>query len=268
VIESRRNKYIKDIRRLKRHKGDHLLLEGPHLVSEAVDGGLELEIVLATPRFLSQADPALLAGFGPPPLEISPSLLEELTDADSPRGVLAVARLPRGGATTLPRSPAGIYLYLAGLQDPGNLGAIARAAEATGAAGLALSPGSVHPNHPRSLRASAGSLLRLPVAVDVSPHGLADHLRPLEPAWVALTPDGEHDIYRSSLTPPLVLVIGAERGLSPELADRCDRRLQIPMAAPVDSLNTAVAAALTLFEIRRQAQRPPLSSRAERPKGA
>src|SRR6185436_13712949 len=96
------------------------------------------------------------------PTLASADVLDSLADADSPKGLLAIAHLPRGGPETLPLRQGSMYLYLDGLQDPGNLGAIARVAEATGVAGLALSPGSVHPNHPRALRASAGGLLRLP----------------------------------------------------------------------------------------------------------
>jgi len=254
------------MRRLKRSKGDRagdrVLLEGPHLVGEALAAGLALETVLATPAFLA-GDPgraitrALAQSLAVLPLAVEPRLLDELADADSPRGILAVARLPRSGAADLPLLPGGIYLYAEGLQDPGNLGAIARAAEAAGAAGLALSPGTVHPNHPRALRGSAGSLLRLPVATDVEPAALAAHLAPLAPRWAALVPRGGLDLYRAPLAPldhgALVLLLGAEGpGLSAALAARADLALSIPMASGVESLNAAVSAAVVLFEIRRR----------------
>ncbi len=218
--------------------------------------GLHLEQVLATPEFLADADPTLLADLSEPPLEISPGVLEEITDADSPRGVLAVARLPRGGAASLPVSDEGLYLYLAGVQDPGNVGAIVRSAEATGAAGVALSPGTAHPNHARALRASAGSLLRLPVATDVTPDALAERLGDVSPRWLALDAGRGDDLYTADTTTPLVLAVGAERGLPQAVAARCDAHLRIPMAEPVDSLNTAVATAIVLFEICRPSRRP------------
>ncbi len=256
MIESRQNRRVKDIRRLRRRKGDHLLLEGPHLLAEALAAGIELEQVLATPDFLTRADRSLLAALDQAPIEIAPAILDDLTDADSSRGVLALARLGRGGAESLPVVKDGIYLFLAGLQDPGNLGAIVRAAEATAVSGIALAPHSIHPNHPRALRASAGSLLRLPVAIEVTPESLSEHLAGLRPEWVALAADEGSDLYADTPTPPLVLVIGAERGLPASVAARCERRLRIPLAEPVDSLNTAVAAAVTLFEIRRAEPRP------------
>jgi len=230
------------------------LLEGTHLVAEAVAGGLSLETVLATPGYLASAEGAALARRLPiAPLEVAPELLDALSDADAPRGILAVARLPRGGVEALPVRPGASYLYLEGLQDPGNVGALARVAEAAGAAGLALSPGTAHPNHPRALRAAAGSLLRLPVAVNADPDALERHLLSAQPRWAALVPHDGTDLYRASLHGTLILAVGAEGpGLSPALAARADLRLTIPIEPPVESLNATVAAALVLFEVRRR----------------
>ena len=260
------------------------MLEGPHLLAAALDAGSPIETVLATAEFLaSPAGRDLAAALPCLPLTVEARLLDELADSDSPRGLLAVARLPRGGAETLPVRPGGTYLYVEGLQDPGNLGALARVAEAAGAAGMALSAGTVHPNHPRALRASAGSLLRLPVAVGVEPDLLDRHLRgPLgadgdvgaagdhrahaapglhgahfrAPRWIALVPRGGVDLYDALRDAPggtTVLALGAEGpGVSPALLERASVRLTIPVAPPVESLNATVAAALTLFELRRR----------------
>jgi TrmH family RNA methyltransferase len=252
MITSRQNQRVKDIRRLRRSKGDLALLEGPHLVESALAAGLPLEEVLATPPFLETAEGRRLARSLPaPPLAVSPEVLADLTDADSPRGLLAVVRLPRSGVEALPVRPGGSYLYLDGLQDPGNLGALARVAEAAGAAGLTLSPGCAHPNHPRALRASAGSLLRLPVAVDADPAALDSRLAAARPRWLALVPRGGEGLYHARLDGTLVLALGAEgQGLSAPLLARAGLRLTIPMAPAVESLNVTVAAALVLFEVR------------------
>jgi TrmH family RNA methyltransferase len=257
MITSRQNQRLKDIRRLRRSKGDReerALLEGPHLVAEALAAGLRLEEVLATPDFLATPEGQRLARALPAaPLEVAPELFDDLTDADSPRGILAVAPLPRSGAARLPVHEGGLYLYLDGLQDPGNLGALARVAEAAGAAGLVLSPGSAHPNHPRALRASAGSLLRLPVAVDATADDLQARLAPAEPRWAALDAHGGVGLWQARFGGTLVFAIGAEGpGLSPALLARADLRLTIPIEPPVESLNATVAAALVLFEARRR----------------
>lgn len=254
MITSRHNQRLKDIRRLRRSKGDYALLEGPHLVEDAIAEGVELEEVLATPAWLETSEGVRIVRHLPvSPLEIEPRLLEELTDADSPRGLLAVARLPRHGVESLPVRDGGVYLFLNGLQDPGNLGALARVAEAAGAAGIALSSGAVHPNHPRALRASAGSLLRLPTAVGVEPVDLDTRLAPIQPRWLALVPRSGEDLWEAPLQGALVLAVGAEGpGLSQPLQERADLRLTISIQPPVESLNATVSAALVLFEVRRQ----------------
>ncbi|HSN85395.1 MAG TPA: RNA methyltransferase [Thermoanaerobaculia bacterium] len=257
MITSRQNQRLKDIRRLRRSKGgreERALLEGPHLVAEALAAGLRLDEVLATPDFLATPEGQRLARALPAaPLEVAPDLFEDLTDADSPRGILAVAPLPRSGAARLPVHEGGLYLYLDGLQDPGNLGALARVAEAAGAAGLVLSPGSVHPNHPRALRASAGSLLRLAVAVDTVPEALESRLASLRPRWAALATRGGESFWTAPLAGSLILAVGAEGpGLSSTLLERAGLRLTIPIEPPVESLNATVAAALVLFEARRR----------------
>lgn len=230
------------------------MLEGPHLVSEALAAGFDLDPVLVTPQFAASAEGRDLLARLPHPAEpVEPALLEALADADSPRGIVAAAGLRRARLEELPVTRDGVYLYVDRLQDPGNLGALARTADAAGTAGLALSPGTVDPHHPRAMRASAGSLLRLPAAVMVEPDALSHHLAPVSPTWLALEAHGGEDLYTAPLDGTLILALGAEGpGLSPELAARAGRRLTIPLAPPVESLNATVAAALVLFEIRRQ----------------
>jgi TrmH family RNA methyltransferase len=256
MITSPQNRKIKDMRQLRRSKGDELaLLEGPHLVLEALACGVQFESVLATPEFLAgdQAAPLRAAA---QVHAVAPALLAGIADADAPREVIAAARLPRGGVEALPLRRDAVYVYAAGLQDPGNLGALARVAEASGAAGLALAPGAVHANHPRALRGSAGSLLRLPVASRVAPEELAAHLAPLAPRWVALVPRGGAPLWEAPLDGALVLLLGAEGpGLPAALAHGAELRLTIPLAPPVESLNATVAAAVVLFELRRRRAR-------------
>ncbi|MCP4663429.1 MAG: RNA methyltransferase [bacterium] len=254
MISSPKNVHLKEIRRIRRRAGDAALLEGPHLIGEALAAGVDLRSLLAAPDFLAGAAGRRLAGRLPrSPLMVEPDLLAEITDSDSPRGIVGIAQLPRAGASALPVVGEGVYVYAEGMQDPGNLGALARVAEASGVAGVCLSPGSTHPNHPRALRASAGSLLRLPVAIRTSPDALSAHLDALRPQWVALVPRGGRDLYQESLSGCVILTIGAEgSGLSDPTRRRAATELTIPLSAPVESLNTTVAAAVVLFEIRRR----------------
>ena len=254
MITSRHNERLKDFRRVRRCRDDRALLEGPHLVLEALATGLELGPVLATQRFVEgDGGRDVVASLPRPPLLVEPRLLDEMADSDSPRGLLTTVTLPRPPVTQLPRVDDGLYVFVDGLQDPGNLGALARVAEAAGATALALGPGCAHPNHPRALRASAGSLLRIPVARSVDPEELQGHLADLSPRWLALEPRQGDDLYTAELAGTVVLLLGAEGpGLSPAAQGMATERVTIPMAQGVESLNATVAAALVLFEWRRR----------------
>ena len=249
----RHSETLKAIRRLRRRQGDHALLEGPHLVGEALELGLELETVLVTASFLESSSGRDLARrLRRPPLEIGPDLLASLADADAPRGVLAVASLPRGGAESLPRRADGLYVFLDGVQEPGNVGAVARVAEAFGAVALVLAPGCAHPNHPRGLRASAGSLLRLPTAIDVSVSALDAVWSGAPPTWAVLATRDGRPLGSGGEVRPLVVALGAEGpGLSATVVARAELAWSIPLAGRVESLNVAVAAGIALHALAR-----------------
>jgi len=251
MIRSRRNETLKAIRRLRRRQGDHLLLEGPHLLEEALRRAIEIETTLVTPRF--RADPRwqpLLMRLSRPPLEVEEPLLDELLDSDSPRGVLALARRSTHGAEVIPLERDAVVIYLDGVQDPGNLGAIARVAEAFAVAALALGPGCVHPHHPRAQRAAAGSLLRLPVARVEGPEAVAGRLAPVMPTWVALEAHGG-GAPGAARAGALVLVVGAEgSGVSAAAAAQVSERWTIPVSPRVESLNVAVATGIALYALR------------------
>ncbi len=239
---------------MRRSKGSHALLEGERLIAEAIVAGVVLDEVLMTPEFeASAAGLAIVRQLTSPPLLVADEALRSLADTDSPPGVLAIAQLPRQGAAALPVSRDGLYLFVDGLQVPANLGALARVAEAAGAVGMALAPGTVNPNHPRALRGSAGSLLRLPVAVEVTPGMLDERLAAITPRWAGLATRGGETLWGADLRGCLVLALGAEGpGISPAVKARVSRLLTVPLAPPVESLNATVAAALALFEARRQ----------------
>lgn len=251
---------MKRIRRCKGEPGE-ALLEGPHLIQAALDAGLPVDTIMATPAFWDGPEAAALRRTLPhPPRLTAPEVLEELADADSPRGIVARTRLALYACATgigsdsplpLPATDGGAYVYLDRVQDPGNVGAIARVAEATGATALVLGPDCAHAEHPRSLRASAGSLLRLPVAPDTELSELTRYLGRLAPRVVALAPRGGSGLHAAAadLAGTLILILGSEgAGARPEILDAADLRLTIPMEPPVESLNVAVAAAVVLYE--------------------
>jgi TrmH family RNA methyltransferase len=142
-----------------------------------------------------------------------------------------------------------------GIQDPGNLGAIARVTEAAAGAALLRSSSSASWRHPRALRASAGSLFRLVVYTyeDLAATFEALGLTPAD-GW-ALLPSARLSCWDDNVPAPRWIVLGSEgSGLSPQVADLAGSQVSIPMASPVESLNVATSAAIVLFELRRRAR--------------
>lgn len=249
---------------------------------EALRLGLKLEPVLATSGFLASAPgEEVLARLPRPPLVAASRLLDGLADADSPRGLLAVCALPRTGLAGLAPGKPGVWLYLDRIQDPGNLGALARVAEGLGAAGLLLSPGCADPNHARALRASAGSLLRLPLAIQVEPAAAREHFAEIpqrlasQPArspaprsagvrWIGL--EAHHGSIRLADLDPaghgetVIVALGGEGpGLSAATRAQQDTAVTIPLAGRLESLNVAVAAALVLARLAPMAPVDPMA---------
>jgi TrmH family RNA methyltransferase len=243
AIESPANPLVRSIRRSLDEK-THLLLEGEKAILDAVAAGHSLEHVLhdATVR------PGRLAAVtAERPRLVSRAVLERLADTKTPQHLLAVVRRRDVAAADI-LGRAGPVIFAFGIQDPGNLGAIVRVAEAAGGAGVVAAPGTADFFHPRAVRASAGSVLRLPVSGRVSfePFAASAHAagRPICGAVAA----GGEDPFQAPPEQTSVVVIGAEGTGLPAGAYRyLDRRLTIPMQPPVDSLNASVAAALLLY---------------------
>lgn len=258
-IRSAQNHRVKGIRRLRARQGAAraeseglLLLEGRHLVEAALDAKLDIVEALATVDF-AEGHAELLERLPAAALQwIEPSLLAASADSDAPQGLVAVAHRPAANLSACPQT--GLLLYLDGLQDPGNVGALARSAEAFGAAALVLAPGSAHWRHPRALRGSAGSLLRLPCFHGVDADTL-DALLERRPTWWVLSRDGDAALEDVALDSAAVLVVGNEAHgprhvlQTSSLAER-RRLVSIPIAGAVESLNAAVAGSIALHALR------------------
>jgi RNA methyltransferase, TrmH family len=208
-------------------------------VREAIRSQINLEVLLATPQFLAAPEATAVSTLSKRVLEVDAGVLARSCDADSPQGLVAIATWPPPHPA--PRYDGGTWhVALDGLQDPGNVGALARVAEAAGAASLVLFPGTARASHPRALRASAGSLLRLP-AVRLDPDDLA--ARTAVP-WIGLDPHRGDDLYEADWPASAILLAGAEgSGVSTAAARHVARWLRIPTSPAVESLNVATAVA-------------------------
>jgi len=214
-----------------------------HLLEEAARSGCEIRAVL-----VAQSAQPKIEWMARKVAVIPDSVFEKLGSTESSQGVIALVR-PRAWRLEQLFDARPLVVVLDGVQDPGNAGSIVRAAEAFGATGVVFLKGSVSPFHSKTLRASAGSLFRMPfvlsgdVTAALRQHGLDIF------ATVPSNPAGK--LQDTDLTRPCALLIGSEaRGVSPELRAAA-RPLSIPTVG-VESLNAAVAAGILLYEASRQ----------------
>jgi TrmH family RNA methyltransferase len=240
AISSRQNPLVARYRDAANGESDHLLLAGVHLVGEAIDRP-ELATLLAALRSgETEIDTA------------SASVMDAVSPLRSPSAIVALTRreaMPHGAF----RHAVPFVLVACGIQDPGNLGAMARAAEAAGATGLVVAGSAVDPYGWKALRGSMGSLLRVPVDVSSSADSAVRSARDHGCRVIATTPRGGTPLFSAPLTGPIAILVGGEgAGLPSTLIDDADVQISIPMAAPVESLNAAVTAALFMYEAKRQ----------------
>jgi RNA methyltransferase, TrmH family len=234
-----------------------MLLDGVHLVTDALDAGIAIDDAVVLQDALGDAIIAPLVTrlheAGAELRSASGTVMAALSPVRSPSRVVARAR--RGSTTprTLFEVATPIVVAAVDVQDPGNLGAIVRVAEAGGATGVASVGRSADPFGWKALRGSMGSALRLPVATLADPLTLVTEARRRGCRVVASQPRGGRSLDDADLSGPIVLLVGGEgAGLPPALVDAADVRVSIPMAPAVESLNTAVCAALLVYESRRQ----------------
>jgi len=262
TLRSRANPLYKRLRALKQRSasGGLCLVEGPKLALEALGAGLRLVEAAASPRAETTAVGARalaeLRTHGVPVRRMAEALLDSLSEAGTSQGLVALAERPRFEADRVFEAKDGaepLVLVVDAVQDPGNLGALLRSAEAAGATGALLTTGCADPLSWKALRGSMGSAFRLPHATGLT---IDDALARLEAHGVAVyatAADGDRRYDEADLRGAVAVVVGREgAGLSAAFQASAAARLRIPLAAPVESLNVGVAAALVLFEAARQ----------------
>jgi TrmH family RNA methyltransferase len=180
--------------------------------------------------------------------------MRRLSELPSTRGVVALAPPPHRTLASLfspsKKSPSSssLYLLLDAIQDPANVGAIVRCAEAFGVAGVVTTPGCAWPFSPRALRASAGSAFRLPIVTRVAVSEAVAWAHSLGACLAGAEAHGGRTPVSAAQIRPLVLVVGSEgHGISPEIEAALDLRLTLPLRGRAESLNAAVAAGVLLF---------------------
>lgn len=233
-----------------------LLIDGVHLLTDAVAAQIPLIEAVARLDALEDGDIRLLldrlAALGVDVRSASPRVMEALSPVRSASPIVAIGQRPPATGDVYAPAPA-LVVCAVNVQDPGNVGALVRVAEAGGATGVVLAGQSANPFGWKALRGSMGSALRLPIRYPAHPARAVDEARRRGCRVWATTPLGGRPFEEADLGEPTFLLVGAEGpGLPRHILDSADALISIPMAPAVESLNIAVSAALVVYEARRQ----------------
>ncbi|HET7726902.1 MAG TPA: RNA methyltransferase [Candidatus Limnocylindrales bacterium] len=268
VLESPRNPRVRAAAELRdrrhRDRTGLTLVDGVREVARALDAGVEAVEVFASPERLGR-DPegralaARLASGSVPVHPSSDAVLERIGFGDRAEGVVAVVRIPPLGLDRLQLPPDALVVVLERVEKPGNLGAAMRSADGAGASAVILADPLTDLFNPNAIRASLGTIFALPVASAPAPAVLEYLLGAGIVPWAARV-DAQALYTDADLAGASAVVLGSEaHGLSATWSDPRVRPVRLPMLGVADSLNVSIAAAVLLYEARRQrgSGRPP-----------
>lgn len=236
-----------------------ILLEGPRLLREAEISKINLVTTIFSESFFKQQEfdvsskASSLESIGVRIVKVPDTIMKFMSPADSPSGVITIADQPNSVTDPFCCQPPSLTLLADNISDPGNMGALIRAAEAGGATGLICCGPCADPFGWKALRGAMGSTFRLPLS---SEHDLSAAVSKAQTHGVrilAMTPKGRDSLHTIDLTKSTAIVLGSEAtGLKSETIALTDTTVSIPMNNEVESLNVAVAGALVVYEARRQ----------------
>jgi TrmH family RNA methyltransferase len=257
MITSPQNERVKHLARLKRdgrlrREHGHFVVEGPRFVETALGSGARVEEVIYSPNVAGRDHPlvARAEALGIAILPVSKDCYRKIADVRSPQGLAALVSFPEHDPREVLSRPGGLCLVACGVRDPGNLGTMIRSADAAGAASVLVIRPAVDIYNGKVVRATAGSLLNLPViSLEES-----EALRALSAASLRLVlaeAGGRDDVREADWSRPLALAVGSEAdGFSTALREAAGASVRVPMWGGAESLNAAAAAAVCLYAAR------------------
>ena len=261
-IEGRHNALVKELRqafgRSERTEAGDVAIEGLRIAEEAIRSGLKFRAFFFRESAQGLAERLLpQIGSHVETLLLPDKIFDAAVPSETPQGVAALVRLREFSLDDiLERMQVGPLMVVVGLQDPGNLGTILRSAEAFGSAGAVLGEGTVSSFNSKVIRASAGSIFRLPVIAAKGVSELESTMAKLRNQHVRLIATSSHKGTapdQVNLTGPSAVFIGSEgSGLPRNLMAQVDELIAIPHTPQVESLNAGVAGSIVLYEAARQ----------------
>jgi RNA methyltransferase, TrmH family len=260
-IQSRQNEQVKNLVKLRerkhRDRQDRFLVEGLRELGHALGSGYEVESIYFCPEFFPSPDhidfiDQIRRDHEPQLVRMSEDVFNKAAYREGPDGIIAIAKQQRHALSELKLSDAPLLLVLEGIEKPGNLGAILRSADGAGADAVILVDCVLDLYNPNAIRSSQGLIFALPIASTEQAH-LAEWLEEKSIQSIATTPDTENLHWDVDYKQPTALFFGSEsQGLTDYWLKQTKARIRIPMAGRADSLNVAAAAAVCLYEAKRQ----------------
>jgi RNA methyltransferase, TrmH family len=254
LITSEHNPLLKDVRRAASRNGltseGYALAEGFHLLEEALTSRVEIGAVIAAEGVAGAVEAMLSRTPAVRIVSIPEKVFAGLSSTETPKGVLALVRLKEWALEDV-KGTCPLIVVLDGVQDPGNAGAVVRSAEAFGATGVVFLKDTVHAHNAKCLRGSAGSIFRVPLVQRAEAYTVAEFLKTNGISLYAAMPRASKSVDQVDLSSACAFVIGGEAHGVSGLMEGAGTSVRIPTTG-VESLNAAVAAAVMLYEARRQ----------------
>ena len=231
----------------KRKENGLFVIEGLRICKDAFENNIRFDKLIVTKNALLkwEKDIENFSRNADKNIIIPDNLFKKISDTDSPQGIIALAKIPEKSTLT---ELNGRYIALENISDPSNLGAVSRTAEALGVSGIIISSSSVDPYSPKSLRASMGTLIRMPIYIcdDISEFCEKNSLR----SFACVVDKSAKKITSVKFCERDVVIIGNEaNGLSKDTKEKAYENITIPMSGRAESLNAAVAASVAMWEM-------------------
>jgi RNA methyltransferase, TrmH family len=257
MLSSPQNEHIKHLAKLRkdgklRREQGHFLVEGPRFVKTALESSAEVQELVWSPNLAGEENPlvGVAEAQGVKVVSVSKDCYRKIADVKNPQGIAALVAMPVLSIGEVLASSGGLYLLACGVQDPGNLGAMIRCADAAGASAVLVVRPAADVYNSKVVRATAGSLLNIPV-ISLEETEVLGALAVAGVRVLLAEAGGDQDVRRADYSRPLALAVGSEvSGFSEAVRAAAKGSLRVPMWGRTESLNAAAAAALCLYAAR------------------
>ena len=253
MITSTSNIQVKTVINLLKKSGERkksglFVIEGLRIFMEAP--AALVHRIYASESFIA-AHGKLLDGFEYE--TVSDNVFRQMSDTRTPQGILAIMKMPAYNIPDITSAKNPMIIVLENIQDPGNLGTIVRTGEGAGITGVIMSNGTVDIYNPKTIRATMGSIYRVPFCYAENMQAVMQKLKKCKIQTYAAYLEGSSVHDAQNYKEATAFLIGNEgNGLTRELAERADWRIRIPMCGKVESLNAGIASAILMYEAQRQ----------------